>query len=88
VGIHSTGSEQDTEWGSCEHANELVHEALGINLSSKLLASEDIFSMQLLEFVTYRVVILSLKTKLCGLFLVGWDFRYCGHYWPIVPTPR
>jgi hypothetical protein len=19
--------------------------------------------------------------------LVGWDFGYCGHYWPIVPVP-
>jgi hypothetical protein len=19
--------------------------------------------------------------------LVGWDFWYCGHYWPIVPAP-
>jgi hypothetical protein len=19
-------------------------------------------------------------------FLVGWDFWYCGHYWPIVPA--
>jgi hypothetical protein len=19
--------------------------------------------------------------------LVGWDFGYCGHYWPIVPAP-
>jgi hypothetical protein len=29
VSSDSTGSEQDTEWGSYEHANELVHEALG-----------------------------------------------------------
>jgi hypothetical protein len=21
------------------------------------------------------------------IFLVGWDFWYCGHYWPIVPAP-
>jgi hypothetical protein len=21
------------------------------------------------------------------LFLVGWDFWYCGHYWPFVPAP-
>jgi hypothetical protein len=21
------------------------------------------------------------------LLLVGWDFWYCGHYWPIVPAP-
>jgi hypothetical protein len=21
------------------------------------------------------------------LLLVGWDFGYCGHYWPIVPAP-
>jgi hypothetical protein len=20
-------------------------------------------------------------------YLVGWDFGYCGHYWPIVPVP-
>jgi hypothetical protein len=19
-------------------------------------------------------------------YLVGWDFGYCGHYWPIVPA--
>jgi hypothetical protein len=19
--------------------------------------------------------------------LVGWDFGYCGHYWPVVPAP-
>jgi hypothetical protein len=19
---------------------------------------------------------------------VGWDFEYCGHYWPIVPAPH
>jgi hypothetical protein len=19
-------------------------------------------------------------------FFVGWDFRYCGHFWPIVPA--
>jgi hypothetical protein len=19
--------------------------------------------------------------------LVGWDFGYCGHYWPIIPAP-
>jgi hypothetical protein len=26
-------------------------------------------------------------SELFFLYLMGWDFGYCGHYWPIVPAP-
>jgi hypothetical protein len=40
---------------------------------------------------TKFLTLLGLELRLLGLLarfflLVGWDFGYCGHYWPIVPA--
>jgi hypothetical protein len=44
------------------------------------------------SIVTYHVTVFLYVElhywKINTLFLlVGWDFGYCGHYWPIVPAP-
>jgi hypothetical protein len=38
--------------------------------------------------VSWLVCSSTLRRKATCFFLfVRWDFGYCGHYWPIVPTP-
>jgi hypothetical protein len=42
------------------------------------------------QFVPYRISSAPWRTGLAPHFffkLAGWDFGYCGHYWPIVPAP-
>jgi hypothetical protein len=44
-----------------------------------------IYSVQLKKH--HKIAHLLLLLLSSSSLLVGWDFWYCGHYWPIVPTP-
>jgi hypothetical protein len=37
--------------------------------------------------VRFPMMSLDFSIDLSLFLLVGWDFWYCGHYWPIVPAP-
>jgi hypothetical protein len=37
--------------------------------------------------MNFKLQSIRAASLLLYFLLVGWDFWYCGHYWPIVPAP-
>jgi hypothetical protein len=67
----------------------IIHERISISIATvlafRLGRSQQTCAGDLTE--SAKIGTLGCGDLFLVFLLVGWDFWYCGHYWPIVPAP-